>query len=678
MSAARVEPRVTWPRSVAAGEPFLVCVDLALVGVPEELWPFDEEELEFTCVLDGGRHFGVEAVHDASVVMHRFGGTYGPAQFVVVAQGRSGQHALRLTPVTSRGIVMGSVELPVTVGAAGEEQDAEGELRSVDLARAAASGGPAALPGRSALCIAVGRYSDRSGLQDLPGVYAAGQRVVDALRELGYRCTYMTDPGGPELLEAVQQFMSSDEAPLQVVYFGGHGLAYDGEFFLAGTDAGTGSPREARLIPFRYLSGEYRLRGDEDRATLFLLDACYSGAAAHAGRLGFPVRSDALRQGSAHSSYVVASSGSSEPSYSSLFSHSLADVLEQAAAGRLGVMPPGEAVSLSAFVRETDRRMRERAPDLLQTLTSSLVEPGSTLPAFFPVLAPLAADRPPASPSLRVVGVPGTGNQHSGPSLIASRWLPLIQDGLRLADPLVDPSAIDLSIAYYSDLLVEPYVQGGAAPGENDAQGAQPGGREPEVSADLPGAAKKQPARAGGKLSALRWALDYLTRSRGAAATRPLQKALISVMGELNRYLRDEYREAVVARVHGSFTDSSPQVVLAHSLGAVAAYEALWQEPYPQVDVLVTMGSPLAFPPVLERLGTSERQRPPGVSQWVDLADVADVMAIPVNGVAKAFHGVDALRTHSRTLNPHVVTEYLKSPELGAVLAGLLQQTSPS
>ncbi|AZQ32073.1 serine protease [Streptomyces cyaneochromogenes] len=138
MTTVRVKPRVAWPRSVVAGEPFLVSVDLALVDTGGEPWPFEDEEIEFTCLLNGGRYFRVEAVHDASVVLHRFGGSYGPAEFVVVTRTTSGRHSLRLTPLTSHGVVMGSVEVPVQVGPA----TAEAGTRVVKLAPRAWSNAP--------------------------------------------------------------------------------------------------------------------------------------------------------------------------------------------------------------------------------------------------------------------------------------------------------------------------------------------------------------------------------------------------------------------------------------------------------------------------------------------------------------------------------------------------------
>ncbi|WP_214416251.1 GPI inositol-deacylase [Sphaerisporangium fuscum] len=88
------------------------------------------------------------------------------------------------------------------------------------------------------------------------------------------------------------------------------------------------------------------------------------------------------------------------------------------------------------------------------------------------------------------------------------------------------------------------------------------------------------------------------------------------------------------------------QVVIAHSLGSVVAYEALWAHPDLSVELLITLGSPLAMRGVvferLQPLPQAGRGRcPRGVRRWVNIADKDDIAAIP--GVLKShFDGVTA------------------------------------
>lgn len=123
-----LQPTVSWPKRMTVGRRHLVEVDLALVmqdGTPvlEQEWPLDEEECAYTCMLDGSSDFDLWAVHDASVILHRFGGSYGPAEFIVTPRDKPGDRALWLTFVNQWGVPVGAHELRVTVRDAEGSQD---------------------------------------------------------------------------------------------------------------------------------------------------------------------------------------------------------------------------------------------------------------------------------------------------------------------------------------------------------------------------------------------------------------------------------------------------------------------------------------------------------------------------------------------------------------------------
>jgi hypothetical protein len=87
-----------------------------------------------------------------------------------------------------------------------------------------------------------------------------------------------------------------------------------------------------------------------------------------------------------------------------------------------------------------------------------------------------------------------------------------------------------------------------------------------------------------------------------------------------------------------------PEVVIAHSLGSVVAYEALWAHPDLSVDLFITLGSPLAMRGVvferLQPLPQAGRGRcPRGVRRWVNIADKDDIAAIP-GSLKGCFDGV--------------------------------------
>lgn len=122
-----LKPTVAWPKQMTVGLKHLVEVDLALVtsdGAPAD-WPLEEEDCAYTCALEGGRDFDLWAVHDACVVLHRFGGSYGPAQFVVTPRHGSVDRSLRLTFVNPWGVPVAALKLPVSVPVPDDTEDPE-------------------------------------------------------------------------------------------------------------------------------------------------------------------------------------------------------------------------------------------------------------------------------------------------------------------------------------------------------------------------------------------------------------------------------------------------------------------------------------------------------------------------------------------------------------------------
>ncbi|MYS10450.1 hypothetical protein GTW71_29335, partial [Streptomyces sp. SID6041] len=83
MSEASVPlvPVVSWPQELEPGRRYLVTVDVRLhTDAPS--WPYDREEFAIGCMLVGRSGMTVEALGATTVVLHRFGGTYGPARFL--------------------------------------------------------------------------------------------------------------------------------------------------------------------------------------------------------------------------------------------------------------------------------------------------------------------------------------------------------------------------------------------------------------------------------------------------------------------------------------------------------------------------------------------------------------------------------------------------------------------
>ncbi|MGW4803253.1 tetratricopeptide repeat protein [Kitasatospora sp. NPDC004272] len=114
-----LRPLVSWPHQPQAGRSYLVTVDVELAGtgpVPE--WPYEQEEFAIGCMLAGCPGVEIEAIGATALVLHRYGGTYGPARFAVHVAAdfpppEPEPARLRLTLVTAGGIPFRTLDLPL-------------------------------------------------------------------------------------------------------------------------------------------------------------------------------------------------------------------------------------------------------------------------------------------------------------------------------------------------------------------------------------------------------------------------------------------------------------------------------------------------------------------------------------------------------------------------------------
>ncbi|MEU9185987.1 FxSxx-COOH system tetratricopeptide repeat protein [Streptomyces sp. NPDC048484] len=110
-----IEPVVAWPREAETQCEYLVTVDLrgplTEDGDTAERWPYPDEEFTFTVALDGSPYFVCTALDEPSVVLHRFGGTYGPVRFRVSTGRATGHASLWLTVNNQWGVPVRKAEL---------------------------------------------------------------------------------------------------------------------------------------------------------------------------------------------------------------------------------------------------------------------------------------------------------------------------------------------------------------------------------------------------------------------------------------------------------------------------------------------------------------------------------------------------------------------------------------
>ncbi|MEV0235238.1 hypothetical protein [Nonomuraea sp. NPDC050786] len=213
---------------------------------------------------------------------------------------------------------------------------------------------------------------------------------------------------------------------------------------------------------------------------------------------------------------------------------------------------------------------------------------------------------------------------------LAGKWQPDLAKGFAAAG-FTSPVP-EIRAAYYAHLLT-------AA----EAQGAGDDERVESLSAEeaslawawLRAAGVPDPADAQGPVTKpVRQGVDWLARRRRVPVSL-LGRIAVAFAREVHAYLaRPEWRRQARAQVAEAIGEHRPRVVLAHSLGSVVTYEALHAHPDLEVELLVTLGSPLGLPggvfDVLEPGPVDGKgARPPGVARWVNLADPGDLVAVP-------------------------------------------------
>jgi len=119
-------------------------------------------------------------------------------------------------------------------------------------------------------------------------------------------------------------------------------------------------------------------------------------------------------------------------------------------------------------------------------------------------------------------------------------------------------------------------------------------------------------------------ALRQLSKSKYIKAWGP-EKVLIFALKQVREYLHNqELKQKILQRVTDKVSEDT-QVIIAHSLGSVVAYEALCANPQWNVHTLVTLGSPLGIQNLIFHALTPKPENElgvcPNVKQWFNIAD---------------------------------------------------------
>ncbi len=231
----------------------------------------------------------------------------------------------------------------------------------------------------------------------------------------------------------------------------------------------------------------------------------------------------------------------------------------------------------------------------------------------------------------------------------------------------------DIVAAYYAHLLRDEGEQAGGLDPEGLTSAeqrllvewARAHGMPEEVAQGLPTAIFEPP-------------LSWVLRNTGGMGPRTAGLAA-RALREVRTYLgQPARREAAQDVVRGLLAAHAPSVAVGHSLGSVVLYESLWRRPYPEVELLVTLGSPLALPGgVFNQLDHGIQQdgperrgaRPPGVRRWVNLAEAGDLIAVP-RPLSSRFDGVHTDEVvHMAPVDCHTMGMYLSCGMVAAAIA---------
>jgi hypothetical protein len=142
---------------------------------------------------------------------------------------------------------------------------------------------------------------------------------------------------------------------------------------------------------------------------------------------------------------------------------------------------------------------------------------------------------------------------------------------------------------------------------------------------------------------------------------------------DLRRYqnndngIADHVRQMLKIPLRAAAESGRPVLLIAHSMGSVIAWDTLWQmsrqdSDDPQLDTLLTMGSPLGQRFVQRRLQgfekKGEHRYPAGIHRWINLAAIGDLTAVDPT-LADDFARMTSLGL-VRSIEDHALLNYFR------------------
>lgn len=232
-----------------------------------------------------------------------------------------------------------------------------------------------------------------------------------------------------------------------------------------------------------------------------------------------------------------------------------------------------------------------------------------------------------------ILGIHGILNDFEGQETSADAWGKALRDGLRIAQ-CPDANQVTVNVAHYGDFFrPNPDAKAGFPRIDEEELNSY----ELELLQQWAGETddkENQPVTKGRTPATVQFLLRSILSLPffEAFAGRDGKRVLLFGLRQVYLYLHDqEIRRKILDRVDAGIT-AETKVVVGHSLGSVVAYESLCTGKYPQVQALVTLGSPLGMRKLvfdcLTPKPTQGKGAIPPVKHWTNIADEGDLVAL--------------------------------------------------
>jgi hypothetical protein len=298
-----------------------------------------------------------------------------------------------------------------------------------------------------------------------------------------------------------------------------------------------------------------------------------------------------------------------------------------------------------------------------------------------------------------IIFVHGIANEQMTADGLKAEWKTQLGGAMRLAGhgdladrvqlPAKDPSAIECRMAFYGDMFLESMAQGvdteelfedetTQALAEawmcnlaERGEGAQADEARRDIAAEDP-----ERAEAQGKGAVAGWAVRLLTKVPWfARPTFGLATFAERALEQVTRYLDDPRIRPRAQERMLDLLGPETKAVIAHSLGTIVAWEALWRrDNRPELPLFMTLGSPLALQNVIyPRLWPQPQKYPPQVRRWVNVASKDDFVAA-YGDLGPYFPGgwIDGTWKPDNGAEPHNAKFYLGKVQVGRAAAEAL------